>query len=134
MKPGRELDKAVARVMGRVVLAVEGDYVLATSPGKPYDKLPKYSTKIAAAWRAWEWLEKNHPWVDHRDLSTNSADICLGYNETIESPCIFVMRTHWDGGMPGNTEPMWDYDNFAIPGESYPHAICLAVLETVEAR
>jgi len=113
MKTGRELDKLVAEVMGRRVVAVEGDYVLATEPGKPYDKLPEYSTDGNAAWEAWEWLEQNNP-----------------FDESL------IMGRLWHPAPDELTAEFTPFvgryglDDIVAWGDTYPHAICLAVLAT----
>lgn len=111
MKPGRDLDKLVAEAMGQ----------------KGRIALP-YSTDIGAAWIAWEWLEKNNPWLWEESLHAK-AQISLGRGD--EKPSVFIHRTVDDYNfyIPGQSGSAMRKSNLYIPGESYPHAIALAVVE-----
>lgn len=137
MKPGRELDKAVAEAMGWTEVSPNPDYPkLARDDLEgfvPRDlsgfrlRVPNYSTDIAAAMKAWEWLEQNHPWAP--------SNLMLGKGELWDEAgckstyyCVFIANG------------MWEADEWESPhltpvskGETYPHAIALAVLATREA-
>lgn len=101
VKPGRELDKLVAEAIGQ-----KGSIAL------------PYSTEMGAAWQAWEWLEENKPggweWV------------LLGLSSISEKPAVQIMESR------DNTEKegwlIWVVE-LETEGESYPHAIALAVVE-----
>lgn len=113
----RELDVKVAEAMG---IEVDRDV-----NGEPYHKgailanvvirwVSHYSADIADAWVAWEWLEENHPWELislHRDTETGK-------------PCVAVVDY-----MPKGLEDTGQLKQFRFQGETYPHAICLAVIE-----
>ena len=107
------------------------------------DKLccPLYSTDMNAAMVAFEWLEKKHPW------GLNGATLLLGrlwVNSFTRLPHVIVMRPPdvWEAPYhlrpwvhPGDRNRIVETDsNFAFEGETYPHAICLAVLEAVKQK
>lgn len=75
--------------------------------------LPRFSIDIANAWVAWEWLEKNHP-----SVKSGKRSIALGRLGG-EQPLVY-------------TEHGGEVDNVIARGESYAHAICLAILEAVK--
>ena len=106
LKPGRELDRLVAEAMGRRAVAVEGDYVLATEPGKPYDELPYYSVDTREAIRAFEWLKKNNPW-----------GVPIEFERLAGIPTVII---YMDRNYPEIKK---------IEGETYAHAIAKAVVE-----
>lgn len=110
MKPGDELDEKVADI---VYPNWRDNF------GKPdWSDLPHYSTKIGDAWKVWEWLEQNHPWGPRVHLS-----LCRG-GVNRESPAVRLSQTGEWGEIIADRE---------VVGESYAHAICLAVLlATVE--
>lgn len=82
-------------------------------------------SSIDAAWPVWEWLEKNHPWLYLE--KDQKANITLGRFEG--KPSVIIWR--WDG-VKEYSEGDQTY-SAAICGETYPHAICLAVLEANKA-
>lgn len=96
MKPGRELDELVAKVIGY--------------PGRIP---PRYSTSPIKVIELFEWLEQNHPWGPRVYLS-----LCRG-GVGKESPTVRLSQI-------GEWEETVAYRQ--IVGESYPHAICKAVL------
>lgn len=126
MKPGRELDKLVALVFGwkewefgnpgrdgqeafRYKTLVPPEY-----DGSDLQHLsmiiPYYSTDMRAAWRAWEWLEQYY----------TTGGVCL-VRGLDSAPSVITL----DRGC---------LDNTLATGESYPHAIALAVLATRAAN
>lgn len=130
-QPGRLLDAQVAQVMGRLsdkVLAelkqrgvgvqdendMDGCYV-----GSPWENVLRYSTDLAAAMEAWEWLEEHNPW------GGADADLFLGrytnaWDNIIRQPAVIRYIDYEELG------PV------AI-GTTYPHAISLAVVEAGRA-
>lgn len=112
MKPGRELDAKVAEAMGWTEVKNSGAYIgyigLHPVKGENY-VIPFFSIDAKAAMDAWEWLEKNKPWFWvslQRDNEGNPA----------------VYRHNPNGN---RTE--------VASGDTYPHAICLAILATKES-
>lgn len=124
MKPGRELDKLVAGAMGWTNVDSEdypglGVVYRGFPPGKNIsDFLPHYSADWAAAGQAWEWLEQNHPWR----TGEWQEDICLGRNSTGQ-PSVIILEMQLD-----------NKPNEYIMGQTYPHAIALAVVEAAKAK
>lgn len=124
LRPGRELDTRVAEAMGIPIyeydqhqgdhswLSDEANYPYITDgaslilwlepdkDGQPW--LP--SSDIAAAWIAWEWLEESSPWV-RVSLQRDDDNRPTVYRHVFGDSRIRVAT-----------------------GESYPHAIALAVL------
>jgi hypothetical protein len=77
--------------------------------------VPEFSTDPDLAIEGWKWLEENNPW----------SRILLGENGN-GKPSVIVIE-NWDDGFPQYYDRAGE--NFAIPGESYSHAICLAIIE-----
>lgn len=120
MKPGRELDKLVAEAMGYTSLKqgrlpgeLYGHHPARSSSEDELRYVPHYSTDGKAAWEAWEWLEQNHPIIKNGKHS-----IALGRLRGKEA----LVYTEYGG----------EVDDIIATGETYPHAICLAVLATKE--
>lgn len=152
LQPGRLLDAQVAQVMGRLsdkVLAelkqrgvgvpdekdMDGRYI----GSSPWENVLRYSTDPAAAMEAWAWLEENHPWVEQGNdwpwQQGIKAAILLGKDyigqEDNPRPSVLVMqRAEW-WSFPDNEieEGTKEGYCFYIPGDTYPHAIALAVAE-----
>lgn len=117
MKPGRELDKAVAEAMGY------GNFWQDPQTGEWYahhpnhtnledDRMPipQYSAEGYPAWELWDWLEENNPfpWISmQRDNEGEPA----------------VYHHNLNGGR-----------REIASGDTYPHAICLAVLRIAESE
>ena len=114
MKPGKELDAIVAeKVMGNIPPT--------TPPGawpqeynSWFDRLPQYSTDIAAAWTVVERLDLLRSDVEPKNdrmltFSGGKWQIAVGTS-----------------GCP------WEFVSGSIEGESAPHVICLAALKAVE--
>lgn len=117
IEPGRELDSLVAKVMGWTNIAEYGydarDRYYQGPAGLPPNHsteftlaIPKYSTDPAAAFDAWEWLDKNYP------------GLMLGRRED---------------GKPSVCGVQYDVETFTI-GETYTHAIALAVVRVGEIK
>lgn len=68
-----------------------------------------YSTRVDMAMEAWEWLEKNNPW---------NESLIMGRLHRQQGFDPFVGR--------------YGLDDIIAWGETYPHAICLAVLASRE--
>lgn len=128
MKPGRELDRLVAEVMGYY------NFNQPLGPGTQYfaDKegwgatikcVPAFSTIMNAAMEAWEWLEQNHPQGGTLILGKASEYDELGYPRN-GRPGVCRVTSGWPCN---NIEPV-------ATGETYPHAICLAVLEASKMK
>lgn len=135
MQPGRELDRLVAEVMGYSNIhwtdTEYGLHPFGTEPGGGQGgvMLPFFSEDNKAAMEAWAWLEENHPW---KYSGADKATILLGRNIP-GKPSVLIMCDYWDGGIP--TEAYYsELGNFHIPGNTYPHAISLAVKAAKEAR
>lgn len=114
--PGRDLDKLAAEVMGYADFWQDrrtglwyGYHPDHTNLEDDRIPIPQFSTDGYAAWEAWEWLEKN----------TLHYSLCLtrAWND---EPAVFIMN----GGV---------VDTLLAKGESYPHAIALAVVAKKEA-
>jgi hypothetical protein len=105
MEPERELDKLVAKIIaqrGRIALP--------------------YSTDMGAAWKAWEWLEQNHPWQPSAPMLGKALQFDeTGYQNI--HPSVLLGGTWWEG----------EFEQLKLKvvarGETYPHAIALAVVE-----
>lgn len=108
MEPGRELDEEIAKILGWT--SVEDGFGVRDRKMK---SIPNYSTDWAAAGEAWEWLEENHPW--------EGLCLWLGHNCPDCTPCVFVTREN------GKTD-----EDFYVFGQTYPHAIALAVVEAAK--
>lgn len=117
MKPGRELDYAVARAMGYWTPEGESEDHFVDDEDNLLFICPHYSTDIAAAWQAWEWLEKN----------SGCGSVALF--QDAGGPTVGVMRLYRDK----RTGEIFDIAQKKWTGETYPHAICLAVLEASKA-
>jgi len=147
MQPGRELDKLVAGAMGQTDFihpsfewAEEtledgdgwGDFVCprcGASKGDTGPCVKHYSTSWEDAGQAWEWLEENHPWgLD--------AELLLSRWGQAMAPAVRVARTHLeDGAIVENGKYFLCREQIvAIPGDTYPHAIALAVIEATKER
>lgn len=92
MKPGRELDKLVAKIVGY--------------PGRIP---PQYSTSSVKAIELFEWLEQNNPW---------DGSLIMGR----------LFRQQGFGPFIGR----YGLDDVIAWGDTYPHAICLAILEVAK--
>lgn len=131
MKPGREFDKVVAEAMGyadlrrgRLAGELYGHHPTRSKSKDELRYVPHYSTDTAASMEAFGWLEENHPWLYLDRWGGQKADLLLGRKDG--KPAVYVMRSYWDSSnMDGGV-------NLAITGETYPHAICLAILEIKE--
>lgn len=124
MKPSRELDARVAEAMGWT-----WNNKTATSPtgsrnarneGDPWWWLPHYSSRIEDAWQAWEWLNESLPYDTIallRDPETQKPSVMATL--VIEGP---------------NTGEVFDFKQSKWVSDTYPHAICLAVLEVAKEK
>lgn len=131
MNPGRELDRQVAKIFGwkewefsnpgrdgqeafRYKTLVPPEY-----DGSDSQRLsmivPHYSTDIAAAWEAWEWLESHF-----RSAGYERPCLTEALDDEADRPSV-VLR-HRD-----------EITETLAIGQTYPHAICLAVLASREA-
>lgn len=143
MKPGRELDKLVARVFGWK----EWEF---GSPGRDgqeafryktlvppeYDGsnlqhlnmiIPHYSTDIRAAMDAWDWLEKNNSW-DKAGFFLGKVEEFDESGDKMQHLGVFLLKDDYvDMGV------LYDLEKIAV-GETYPHAIALAILETTKEK
>ena len=115
MKPGRELDKLVAEIMGWAEVRQNPEYpkfAIDWDGFTPRDisgfrsRIPDFSTESAAAWAAREWLERYY----------TPGGVCL-VRDLDNSPSVVTL----DRG---------ELDKTLARGESYPHAIALAVVAT----
>lgn len=120
MKPGKELDKLVAEAMGY------GSFWLDKEAGQWYAfhpdhtnlederiPVPQFSTDGYAGWEALGWLEKNHPWEQ------------VALSRRAGHPCILELLSPATKNFPNS----WGIEEIAV-GETYPHAICLAILRS----
>lgn len=135
MNPGRELDALIAeKVMGWKPFDGEppGAWIDEQSKAwaksvcikESYDRIPPYSTDIAAAWEivrhlSAEWklylksdFTKPREWVQGCTFSCNQL--------------AKVTLLHFKNGMTVEAE-----SNIGLVLESVPHAVCLAALKTV---
>lgn len=135
MQPGRELSRLVAEAISELRSSHPGFYwqEFATEDGDGGDgfSCPRcgksvsdpdestkgdcykyYSTHIEDAMEAWAWLEENNPWDGGLALYRAS------YNNLPT-----VVKAYFREGK--------NYDVF-IQGETYPHAISLAVIEAAK--
>jgi len=110
MKSGKELDELVAKALGWRSEMYGSPQTLENGYRAWYWGDFNPSTDIKAAWIAWEWLEKNHPWGPRVFLS-----LC----RSREHPTVRLSQR-------GEWEEIVAYRE--VIGESYPHAICLAVV------
>jgi hypothetical protein len=123
MKPGRELDKAVAEAMGWEASETEmygnQQTLWYTKSGNRawYGGDFRPSVDIKAAMVAFEWLEQNSPW----------GQVALSRSEG--QPCVLQLLPPATKTFPHS----WGIEEVAR-GESYPHAICLAVLASREVN
>lgn len=112
MQPGPELDALVARV-------IDWEKI---KPPKPaaFDEMPHFSHSYSGFLGLWEWLEKNHPW---RYPWGDRADISLSRGR------VYVNQSG-PNGVPDcdYTQARKGY-NFYFQGNTYPHAVSLAVVE-----
>lgn len=138
MKPGRELDEAVAH---EVFGLVPCDQWFCNRPGTdewftrdcphngccyPVNLCWSYSTRIDLGMSALTWVEVHHPWTNPR--TNNRARIILGRSRD-NAPSVAVMGGAWHAGFP--LTPYGQHGaggNFLFTGETYEHAICLAAL------
>ena len=132
---GRDLDKAIAELMGYQVietdacsgidnfwLSKDGQNVWSDEHGFEQELLC-YSTDITAAWSVVDWLAKTGHWaatvhseptLDFFRVDLRAGDLNCPHNKPYDPK---------DGH--GNSKVMdWD-------GTSAPHAICLAALKTI---
>jgi hypothetical protein len=117
MRPGRELDKLVFEAMGGKVdttkRSIGGNPTWIDKNGfQYYEGEYSPSTDIDQAMDLWEWLEKESPW----------GQIALGRSKG--QPCVLQLLPPVTKNFPHS----WGIEEVAT-GETYPHAICLAVLE-----
>lgn len=129
MKAGRELDILIAeKVMGWTrepinPLSIEPDrrgwlnvngYYFSHPDATTYEneKLPKYSTNIAAAWEVVEKIKMEKCMININEDATFSS--------------VQIERFH-----PLPTGGTWSCIVESSDGESAPHAICLAALKAV---
>lgn len=115
MRPGRELDALVARVMHRANVVNHPDRAIYSEAiESARDIPPAYSTVIAVAMGAWAWLEENNPWK--------------------RPDTIAFSLTRDDDGRPSVLH-IYGYDEYATiaTGTTYPHAISLAICEAGKA-
>lgn len=113
MKPGLELDKSTAQAMGWTQLKANERsgvvYWYGLRPGgTEAGVIPGYSIDGVAAWKAWEWLEKNNPWLRVSLQRDNEGNPTV-YRHSPNGQRIEVAS-----------------------GETYAHAICLAILEATK--
>lgn len=110
MKPGRELDRLVAEAMGWTEVRASGVYIgyIGIHPKGENYVVPFFSVDMNQAMVAFGWLEKNKPWF-------------------------WVSLQRDNEGVPAvyRHGPNGDRREIAS-GESYPHAICLAILAAKE--
>ena len=132
MQPGRELDRLVAEAIGLPILDYDehrGDHAWLNDPANyPYitngagewlifwvapntvGKTWSPSTNIDLAMKAWTWLEDNYP--------KTWGQIALMRDSNTNRPC--VVRIEWE--VQANVSE----------GDTYPHAISLAVIEAAK--
>lgn len=129
MKPGRELDKLVSEIMGYA------DFWQDRQTGEWYGYhpdhtnlederilVPQFSTDGYAAWGAWEWLEEVKPWkYKHVVIGSSNRG---GWGDP-SKPSVIIFEP--------SDYPVWNIEK-EIEGETYPHAICLAVLASRDIK
>lgn len=106
LQPGRELDIQVMRVMHRVNVANHLRLAVYSKVIDSGGDAPPFSTNLTVAMGAWAWLEDNHPW--------KGDTLALMRYDNKPSVCRLM-----------------DYDmiDTVATGDTYPHAIALAILE-----
>jgi hypothetical protein len=142
MQPGRELNKLVAEAMGQTDFnhpsfewceetfedgdGYDGFFCprCGAAQGDTGPCVKNYSMDWRVAGQAWEWLEKNHPWK-WDVLSSVRAMIRL--QRCDDKPSVMVECTEDDYNWYAFDKAQGKV-NFYFPGESYPHAIALAVV------
>jgi len=132
LQPGQELDTLVAKAMGWKLInpettAHKSGYRWLKPDGHKVGSI-WFSATIELAWIAWEWLEQNQPWgavaLSRGALDQDYYAEQYGFRarlfEKLEGsyPRVKVLQTK-----KGKLLATFD-----IPGESYAHAICLAVV------
>lgn len=131
MKPGLELDRLAAEAMGWK--GIERALILPHWWGWPPGQesgikclVPQYSTGKGAVMEAFEWLEQNNPW--------GGAGLMVGKVEEFDDGGkvkrlgVFLLKDDCiDMGV------LYDLEKIAV-GETYPHAICLAILEVGKGK
>lgn len=136
MRAGRELDRLVAEAMGQTdfghprfswseVPLEDGDgwdgWICPRCWTSEKDKenpcIKMYSTDIRKAMEAWEWLEQNNPWGQ------------IAFSRSKGQPCVLQLSPPFTRNFPNS----WDVEEITV-GESYPHAIALAVIKASEVK
>ena len=127
MKPGRELDRLVAEVMGYYNFSqpLGPDTQYFADHSKWNDDaikcVPAFSVDMNAAMDAWEWLEQNNPWKERDE----DYLILFKWKGRSTVGRIFYAPSTDDYHL--HTTPL-------VTGESYPHAISLAVVEASKVK
>lgn len=127
-QPGRELDKQVAVIMGYDSFwqdkqtgewyAFHPDHTNLEDERIP---VPRYSTDGYAAWEAWEWLEATKPWK-YKHVVMGLSNRGEGWGDPPKPSVIIYEPSDY---------PVWNIER-EIEGDTYPHAICLAILASRE--
>lgn len=112
MEPGSKLDIAVAKAIGWTnINGIEGFDINQTQ-----SIVLDFSTSMNAAMVAFEWLEQHHPWGSRIQIA-----LCREFYS--KEPSVLI----WEIGELGEVEA-----ERSITGDTYPHAICLAILDSAK--
>jgi hypothetical protein len=108
MQAGRELDALIAeKVMGYV--PPRPGTVGYDMKDLPRNRVPHYSTDIAAAWQV----------VEKLNLLSKMKDGCLYFDPSLNKWVI----SEWSGGR--------EFAEGSVEADTAPHAICLAALKAI---